>query len=144
MPVGTEHFRAPELCGRPGVNRKWDEQADIFAVGLIAYRMVTRFNAFDMRHPFEKGEFRPHPKIDADIGFKNLLTGLLQIKPQKRPSAAQALTHEALAAARKQIVMECQKAARETSSGDEGEVVSASRAKSGVSSPRSVHVSFLN
>jgi serine/threonine protein kinase len=146
MPVGTEHFRAPELCGRPGVKRRWDEKADIFAVGLLAYRMVTRFNAFDQKHPFEKGVFRPHPKIDTDLPFKDLLTGLLQIKPQKRPSAEQALAHKTLCAARKQIAMDHARSPREASPGDGYEGIPASPAKSddSVPSPRSAHVSFLN
>jgi serine/threonine protein kinase len=138
MPVGTE------LCDRPNVERRWDEKADVFAVGLLAYRMVTRCNAFDQRHPLEKGVFRPHPKIDADTQFKNLLTGLLHITPQKRPSAGQALAHEAFWAARRQIAMECAKSPRETNSGGEGEGIPASRADVDDSHTRPAVNTFLS
>jgi p70 ribosomal S6 kinase len=146
MLVGTEHFRAAELCGQPGVKRRWNAKVDVFAVGLLTYRMVTRLKAFDLRHPFEKGEFRPHPKIDADQTLKNILTGLLQIKPQKRPSTSSALAHDAFCTAKKYFAMEVQKLTWETRSGDECEAITASRAKFEDSRlpPRSAQVSFLN
>ena len=95
VPLGTSLFQAPEVEQR----REYGQAADMWAVGVFAYFLITG------RMPFEhtvsglykvfRGEYEP---MDATVSknARDLVSKLLVVDASKRINAAQAITHKYL------------------------------------------------
>jgi len=81
---GTPGYRAPELLN-PGV---YNEKVDIWALGCILYELVKQLPIFDSDSAVY--DYSQHPESLGEIPFGGELVGLmLQIEPDKRPSASE-------------------------------------------------------
>ena len=94
--IGTWAYQAPEvLCGEP-----YDDAVDIWSLGCLFFRLWTGKPVFHSRkqlytHAFCSPE-KPPEAIGKGIKDKaavELITEMLQIVPQNRPSAQHALSH---------------------------------------------------
>ncbi|KAH8618638.1 Protein kinase domain [Trypanosoma vivax] len=90
---GTLDYIAPELVTRRG----WDTKSDMWAVGILAYRMICGFLPFERLHPQDvcakiaAGAVHYPPNIST--GSRNFLEGLLRLKESERLSSHEALGH---------------------------------------------------
>lgn len=96
--VGTPNYISPELCeGKP-----YNQKSDIWALGCILYEMCT------LKHPFEaptlpalvlkimRGTFNPLP-AHYSTNLRDLLSSLLAVDPNQRPSLIQIMGHNWIA-----------------------------------------------
>ncbi|XP_046844517.1 uncharacterized protein LOC124438427 isoform X2 [Xenia sp. Carnegie-2017] len=97
---GTEHWIAPEsYCEDEDSFDKgrYKRESDIMNAGMVAYYVATKG-----KHAFGSLEFRLHNMLNGNpvgldeinnVELKDLLTWMLQLKPELRPSANEALKH---------------------------------------------------
>ena len=90
--VGTPSFLAPEMCK----NERYDGKVDIWALGVVLYEMVSLVQPFLCNNiaatilKIVSGSPDPLPeKLGA--GVRSVVDGMLQKRPQSRPSAASLL-----------------------------------------------------
>ena len=87
MAIGTLPYMAPEhLTGA-----KPSPAADVFALGVVFYEMLSGSRPYDGRSPAEQLELqqRPPAAINAPAALATLAMGALDARPESRPSAAQ-------------------------------------------------------
>jgi serine/threonine protein kinase len=102
--IGTQSYMAPEILDyldMDAINGEYYTNAvDLWAVGCIAYRIVTGVVPFSpgrslMNYCDNKSLFPYDPLLDS--GIKSLgsrfIRELLAPQPEERPSASQALNH---------------------------------------------------
>ena len=84
MIFGTPHYMSPEQ----GHGRKVDARADIYALGIMLYEMLTGTKPFNADNPMTiiyKHARRPVPALPENLQqFTALLAGLLAKKPEDR------------------------------------------------------------
>jgi serine/threonine protein kinase len=84
---GTPYFMPPEVCK----GHAYDNKADVWAVGVILYELITLKKPFDsdsINGVFEKiinQQLDPLP-ADVDVDLKMLISSLLKKENDKRPS----------------------------------------------------------
>ncbi|HZH75386.1 MAG TPA: serine/threonine-protein kinase [Archangium sp.] len=95
--VGTPHYMAPEqaLCEAVGPG------TDLYAVGVIAFEMLTRRRLFPGRsnlemvaHHLKSPPPRPSLYVVLPPGLEDLILRLLAKEPQQRPASASAAARE--------------------------------------------------
>ncbi|XP_046844306.1 uncharacterized protein LOC124438294 [Xenia sp. Carnegie-2017] len=93
---GTPHWIAPEsFCtdkNKDGKGR-YKTESDVMTAGMVAFYVATKGDyPFKIEEDILKGNPVGLEKID-DFDLKDLLTWMLQLKPEDRPSANEALKH---------------------------------------------------
>ena len=102
---GSPHYMAPEVVDTLYYRtdgRGYGTPCDIWAVGVIAYFVPTRWLPFlgkEKKQLFEKivfgrWEFRDNPETQLSFEYKKFVRGLLEQNPSKRFTAEQALKHQ--------------------------------------------------
>jgi NIMA (never in mitosis gene a)-related kinase 1/4/5 len=84
---GTPYFMPPEVCN----NFPYDAKADVWAMGVIVYELVTLKKPFEspnMRGLFEKIKNQPLDPLPNDTGadIQLMVKALLNKDKDKRPS----------------------------------------------------------
>ncbi len=90
--IGTPYYLSPEMCDK----RPYNSKSDIWSLGCILYEMLTFRRPFDAPNISQlvisilSGKYAPvashwSPEV------RSLLGQMLQLDPEKRPSAAQIL-----------------------------------------------------
>ena len=98
--VGTPYYLSPELCE----DRPYNTKSDIWALGVLAYEMAAGRHPFDAQNEgalirkIVKGVYAPLPTQRFSKAFCDLVYGMLQKDPSKRPSAMQFLSSPAVKA----------------------------------------------
>lgn len=98
---GSWEYQAPEVCN----NEKYTHAVDIWSLGALCFTLLTGESFFPDRKTFNNYAFgqecdkKPIPNALRDQGIKSeaaiqLVTSMLQINPENRPSAKDALSHE--------------------------------------------------
>jgi eukaryotic-like serine/threonine-protein kinase len=103
--VGTPEYMAPEQAMGQAV----DARTDLYAVGAIAFEMLTGRLPFEAPTPFEivtkhLREPPPHPSSleqSVPAALNDLVVSLLAKEPQRRPGTAQLVRREVLRIGRK-------------------------------------------
>ena len=84
-------FAAPELLTQ-NANAEYSGKAvDVWALGIMTYIMLTGTYPFTSEKAAKEGKVPTHEGIPAPI--HELLTGMLQVDPDKRLTAAEVLKH---------------------------------------------------
>jgi serine/threonine protein kinase len=104
---GTPFFVAPEILLRKG----YDQQSDMWSVGCIIFLLLSGNLPFMGRSQKElfrkivagKYEFKPEDWDSVSDDAKDLVTRLLVLDPDKRMTAAEAVRHPWLKAARERL-----------------------------------------
>ena len=95
---GTPLFIAPEVIkGTP-----YDSQCDLWSLGVIIYTLLSGYEPFRgkprsiLYHRIANGTYRFHPEQWDSISdeAKSFVKGLIEVDPEKRMSAKDALQHE--------------------------------------------------
>jgi calcium-dependent protein kinase len=95
--VGTLYYIAPEVFSFN--SDKYDEKSDIWSVGIILYKALTKKYPFignsdeETIHYILEGEHDQGPLINYSGELQDLIKNLLMKDPNKRPSAKEALNH---------------------------------------------------
>jgi serine/threonine protein kinase len=98
--AGTQSYMAPEMLYSPDGSSDYTDAIDIWAVGCIAYRLVSGCVPFTIpalvQYCQDKSLFPLDPLFDCGIKSEGskFLRHLLVTEPKDRPSASQALQHE--------------------------------------------------
>ena len=96
---GTKEYFAPEM-----IRQAYGPQADVWAVGCLLYEMLCGRQAFPVRRDdhedsffgrIKRAEYDLHGQCWNAVSSeaKGLITSLLQVDPEKRLSASEALNH---------------------------------------------------
>ncbi len=87
MVVGTLPYMAPEQL----TGSQPSPAADVFALGVVLYEMLSGARPYDGRSPAEQLELqqRPPAPVQAPVALAALTMGALDAQPERRPSAAQ-------------------------------------------------------
>lgn len=95
--VGTPHYMAPEQA----LNEAVGPQTDLYAVGVIAFEMLTRRRPFPGRsnlelvaHHLKSPPPRPSFYVELPARLDEFILGLLAKDPQQRPSSARQAAQE--------------------------------------------------
>eukprot|EP00927_Polykrikos_kofoidii_P051369 TRINITY_DN45163_c0_g1_i1.p1 TRINITY_DN45163_c0_g1~~TRINITY_DN45163_c0_g1_i1.p1 ORF type:complete len:559 (-),score=122.72 TRINITY_DN45163_c0_g1_i1:80-1756(-) len=97
---GSPHYLAPELIGQ-----KYNEKADVWALGVLLYLLVYGHYPYDAKHPRDimvkilTEPIRWQTKAKLSKNGLAFMKRLLEHDPQKRMSAGQALEHDWMSAA---------------------------------------------
>mmetsp|Transcript_23864 Transcript_23864/g.56795 ORF Transcript_23864/g.56795 Transcript_23864/m.56795 type:complete len:400 (+) Transcript_23864:360-1559(+) len=103
---GTPEYIAPEIIVTlkegGATSRQYSAKVDIWAAGVILYVMLCGFQPFQLENQnamyqaIRYGRYSfPSPEWDeVSQGAKDFIAFMLQVKPQKRPTAAECLEHE--------------------------------------------------
>ncbi len=95
--VGTPYYVSPEIVE----NRPYRFESDIWALGVLAYELCAQKPPFDapcisaLALKIVRGDYQPIP-AKYSKGLRGLVEQMLQVDPQKRPTAAQILQCELL------------------------------------------------
>ena len=96
--VGTLYYIAPEVFSSNYDN--YDEKSDIWSVGIILYKALTKKYPFigksdeETVHYILEGEHDTRPLMNYSEELQDLIKNLLMKDPNKRPSAIEALNHK--------------------------------------------------
>ena len=96
--VGTLYYIAPEVFSSNYDN--YDEKSDIWSVGIILYKALTKKYPFigksdeETVHYILEGEYDTRPLMNYSEELQDLIKNLLMKDPNKRPSAIEALNHK--------------------------------------------------
>ena len=96
--VGTLYYIAPEVFSSNYDN--YDEKSDIWSVGIILYKALTKKYPFigksdeETVHYILEGEHDMRPLMNYSEELQDLIKNLLMKDPNKRPSALEALNHK--------------------------------------------------
>ena len=96
--VGTLYYIAPEVFSSNYDN--YDEKSDIWSVGIILYKALTKKYPFigksdeETVHYILEGEHDMRPLMNYSEELQDLIKNLLMKDPNKRPSAIEALNHK--------------------------------------------------
>uniref|UniRef100_A0A0G4HG77 non-specific serine/threonine protein kinase n=1 Tax=Chromera velia CCMP2878 TaxID=1169474 RepID=A0A0G4HG77_9ALVE len=92
--IGTPYYMSPELLhGRP-----YDQKSDIWSLGCVLYEMCTLRPPFSamtdlgLARKITEGKFEPVPEGRYSAQLSELITHMLSMKPEDRPSAAEILS----------------------------------------------------
>ena len=93
---GTPYYIAPEV-----LRKRYNEKCDIWSAGVNLYILLCGFPPFggngdeQILKKVSSGRFSfPSPEWDSiSAGAKDLITQMLNMEPERRPSARQALSH---------------------------------------------------
>jgi serine/threonine-protein kinase len=95
--IGTPHYMAPEQALSEAVGPR----TDLYAVGVIAFEMLTRRRLFPGRsnlemvaHHLRSPPPRPSDYVVLPPGLEDLILRLLAKEPQQRPASASAAARE--------------------------------------------------
>lgn len=95
--VGTPHYMAPEQA----LNEAVGPQTDLYAVGVIAFEMLTRRRPFPGRsnlelvaHHLKSPPPRPSFYVELPARLDDFVLGLLAKDPQQRPASARQAAQE--------------------------------------------------
>ncbi|CAK93846.1 unnamed protein product (macronuclear) [Paramecium tetraurelia] len=104
--VNNEKKQLFTVCGTPGYvapevlkKEPYDQKVDIYGIGLILYILLTGCNPFQSLIKDETFELNMIGNVNVDkvncseLG-KDLLRHMLQVSPNQRPTAQQALRHQ--------------------------------------------------
>lgn len=87
---GTPYYFSPELC----LSKPYNNKSDVWALGCILYELTTLNHAFDgnnmkaLVQKILKGVYPPiHSGFSSNLA--KLISGMLQLDPQKRPNVVQ-------------------------------------------------------
>ncbi|KAI1693377.1 protein kinase domain-containing protein [Ditylenchus destructor] len=88
--MGTPHYNAPEIVRD---SRKFDHRSDIWSVGVTLIEMLTTHtpwwdieaNAVHIKIAFEQPQYQLPPEVSTQL--RTTLEWMLQMCPEKRPSA---------------------------------------------------------
>lgn len=87
---GTQGYISPEICAE----QDYDEKVDVFAVGIVLFRLVAGTEPFYPVENFaEEVEFADDCCSHLTKECKDFLQSLLHIDPERRLSAEEALQH---------------------------------------------------
>ncbi|ELU01932.1 hypothetical protein CAPTEDRAFT_122573 [Capitella teleta] len=95
--IGTPYYLSPEICHR----HLYGTKSDIWAAGCVLYELCCLVPPFDgpdfslLVVNIIRGLYSPIPKMYGPL-LKDLVDVLLQVQPEKRPSARQVLSVAAL------------------------------------------------
>uniref|UniRef100_A0A915DDP6 Protein kinase domain-containing protein n=1 Tax=Ditylenchus dipsaci TaxID=166011 RepID=A0A915DDP6_9BILA len=92
--MGTPHYNAPEIVRD---SRKFDQKADIWSVGITVIEMLTtktpwwdvEANAVHIKIAFEPPKYELPVEVSSQL--RSLLDQMLQMCPEKRPTAKELL-----------------------------------------------------
>ncbi|KAG2454719.1 hypothetical protein HYH02_000556 [Chlamydomonas schloesseri] len=103
---GTIYFQAPEVVGDAAGCVRYDKAADVWAAGVTLFVLLCGWVPFGGRFAFKKTELELRKIIRAgkfsftglvwevvSDSAKDIIAQMLQPDPNKRPSAAQLLSH---------------------------------------------------
>jgi len=91
-PVGSHHYMAPEIKSRSNVN----EKVDMWALGIVLYKMAVAYKPTQIAGYKYGKEPIPFRKVDwrkRSHEIQDLILRMLEIDPEKRISAEEALQH---------------------------------------------------
>ena len=93
---GSAHYVAPEILD-PSVPG-YDQRADVWSMGIVAYVLLGGYAPFDgpldqLSTAIIRGKYEFHEAFWSSISqpAKEMIASMLQVKPEKRISAEQAL-----------------------------------------------------
>merc|ERR1719335_1336376 len=87
---GTQGYISPEVCAE----QDYDEKIDIFSAALVVYRLVAGMEPFYPVENFtEEVEFPDDCCGHLSVECKDFLQSLLNVDPEQRLSAEEALEH---------------------------------------------------
>ncbi|QEF97329.1 Serine/threonine-protein kinase PknB [Stieleria maiorica] len=93
--VGTVHYMAPEQLENP---RSVDHRADIYALGVVFYEMLTGelpIGRFEPPSQLLNGAAsRQIPKVSIDVRLDDVVLRALEKHPEKRYATASAVMHD--------------------------------------------------
>ena len=91
--LGTPGYMAPEIMQ----SKKYTEAVDMWALGVITYIILCGYMPFDDSHGRTtkwKTDFPPAEWDSISKQAKQLIESLLEVDPERRPSAQQCLDHQ--------------------------------------------------
>ncbi|XP_046854601.1 serine/threonine-protein kinase/endoribonuclease ire-1-like isoform X2 [Xenia sp. Carnegie-2017] len=96
--MGTVHWIAPESYCEDSVNKaRYKRRSDVYNAGMVAYFVTTKG-----KHPFGRERYRLDNMLNGnpvgldeieDRTLKDLLSWMLNLKPEDRPYSNEALKH---------------------------------------------------
>jgi serine/threonine protein kinase len=91
-PVGSKHYMAPEIKSRSYV----DAKVDMWALGVVLYKMSVAYKPTQIagyKYGKDPIPFRPADWKKRSLELQDLIEKLLEVDPEKRFSAQEALDH---------------------------------------------------
>mmetsp|Transcript_120923 Transcript_120923/g.353283 ORF Transcript_120923/g.353283 Transcript_120923/m.353283 type:complete len:360 (+) Transcript_120923:57-1136(+) len=95
--VGTPHYIAPQVH-----DMRYDRRCDLWSCGVVMYVILAGRTPFSGRHPAEiqrkvcEGKFGFHGSVWEEVSAdaQHLIRLLLEMRPEQRYTAQQALSHD--------------------------------------------------
>lgn len=92
--IGSPFSMSPEVCE----DKPYNQKSDIWSLGCVLYEMCTLNHAFDAKNlcalilRILRGKYPPIPDHYSD-NLKDLISAMLQQKPENRPQISEILGH---------------------------------------------------